>query len=297
MSNSKQKQSAVPATRSGTTLAGKLAAMAANDTTSIKDTPEKDNPDNLSMSQLVSELAKQRVSLKEDMASLIQESIKPLQVSVDTLRETVSSFQQRLASTEVLVGENFERLVSAEATIKSLKAQNLALLDQIDDIENRSRRANLRIINVPEGAEDGKDTIGFISGLLKDTMESVFDKPPELERAHRALRPKPGAGQYPRPFIVCFHRFQEKEKALHWARRHDIKFNGESLRLYPDTSAALAKKRAGFKEVKHSLYQKGIKFQLLYPARLRVRLGEETPTFDSPEAAESFYKQRILIQD
>ncbi|XP_073697996.1 uncharacterized protein [Garra rufa] len=199
--------------------------MAANDTASNKDTPVKDNTDNLSMSRLISELAKQRASLKEDMASLIQDSIKPLQTSVDTLRETVGSFQHRLTSTEILAGENFERLVAAEATIKSLKAQNVSLLDQIDDLENRSRRANLRIINIPEGSEDGKDPVGFVSGLLKDTMESVFDSPPELERAHRALRPKPGAGQPPRPFIVCFHRYQEKERALQWARRHDVKFN------------------------------------------------------------------------
>lgn len=271
--------------------------MAANDTTiSNKDIPVKDNTDNLTMS-LISELSKQRTSLTEDMASLIQDSIKPLQASLDTLHETVGSFQHRLTSTEVLAGENFERLAATEATIKSLKTQNSSLLDQIDDLENRSRRANLRIINIPEGAEDGKDPIGFISGLLKETMESVFDKPPELEQAHRALRPKPGAGQSPRPFIVCFHRFQEKEKALHWARQHDTKFNRVSLRLYPDTSAALAKKLAGFKEVKQSLYQKGIKFQLLYAARLRVKFGEETHTFDSPEAAEAFYKQRVLVQD
>ncbi|RXN33954.1 E3 ubiquitin- ligase SMURF2-like protein [Labeo rohita] len=151
------------------------------------------------------------------MASLIQDSIKPLQASLDTLRETVGSFQHRLASTEILVGENFERLVAVEATSKSLKAQNSSLLDQIDDLENRSRRANLRIINIPEGGEDGKDPIGFVSGLMKDSMESVFNSPPELECVHRALRPRPGAGQPPRPFIVCFYRYQEKEKALQWA--------------------------------------------------------------------------------
>ncbi|RXN39063.1 E3 ubiquitin- ligase SMURF2-like protein [Labeo rohita] len=192
--------------------------MAANDTASNKDTPVKDNTDNLSMSRLISKLEKQRTRLKEDMASLIQDSIKPLQASLDTLRETVDSFQHRLTSTEILVGENFERLVAAEATIKSLKAQNSSLLDQIDDLENRSRRANLCIINIPEGSEDGKDPIGFVSGLLKDSMENVFDSPPELECVHRALRPRPRAGQPPRPFIVCFYRYQEKEKALQWAR-------------------------------------------------------------------------------
>lgn len=61
----------------------------------------KDNMDNLSMSQIVCELAKQHAGLKEDLASLIQDSIKPLQASLDTLCETFGSFQHQLASTEI----------------------------------------------------------------------------------------------------------------------------------------------------------------------------------------------------
>lgn len=87
MSNSKQ--STAPVTRSCATLASKLAVMAVNDANSNKDTPEKDNTDNLSMTQIISELAKQRASLKVDMAGLIQDSIRLLQTSLDTLRETV----------------------------------------------------------------------------------------------------------------------------------------------------------------------------------------------------------------
>lgn len=82
MSNSKQRQSTVLATRSDVSLAGKLATMAANDNTSNKDTPKKDNTENLSMSQLVFILAKEHASLKKDMASLILDSIKPLQTSI-----------------------------------------------------------------------------------------------------------------------------------------------------------------------------------------------------------------------
>lgn len=93
--------------------------------------------DSLSMTQLVSELAKQREVLKEDMAALILNSVKPLQTSVDT------SFQSQLTSTEVIVGENFESLVAAESTINSLKAQNSLLMEHLDDLENRSRRSNL----------------------------------------------------------------------------------------------------------------------------------------------------------
>lgn len=94
-----------------------------------------------SMRQLVAELAKQRSVLKDDLSSLILESLKPLQSAVNAIRDTVNSFQERLASTETLAGENFERLNTAETVIKDLKAANQELLDRVDDLENRSRRS------------------------------------------------------------------------------------------------------------------------------------------------------------
>ena len=147
-----------------------------------------DTIDTISMPQLVAELAKQRAGLKNDVSGLIQESLKPLQTAMDALRDTVGSFQARLAATESIAGENFERLTTAEATIQSLQTQNQTLWDRVDDMENRSRRSDLRIVNIPEGSENGKDQVKFISELLAVGMgPDVFTSPPELERAHRSL--------------------------------------------------------------------------------------------------------------
>lgn len=141
--------------------------------------------DIVSMPQLVTELAKQRSVLTEDISRLIQGSLKPLQTAVDALRDTVNSFQARLASTEAIAGENFERSNTAEATINTLKVASEELLDRVDDLEIRSRRSNLRIVNIPEGSENGKDPIKFMEELLLECLgSSFFAEPPELERAH-----------------------------------------------------------------------------------------------------------------
>lgn len=71
-------------------LANKLASMAAALTEAEK---PGDNGDPISMSELITELSKQWANFKEDVATLIQESIPPLQASVDGLRNEVSSFQ------------------------------------------------------------------------------------------------------------------------------------------------------------------------------------------------------------
>lgn len=245
---------------------------------------------------LAGEMEKQREHLREDMASLIQSSLEPIQSSIDTFKELVDTLGQRVTSVEATTGENFEALCKAEKAIADLQAMNATLINRIDDLENRSRRANLRIINVPEDGESKGDMVTFVSKLLDETMgNQVFTTPPELDRAHRSLTQKPKAGQPPRPIVVAFHKYQDRERALRWARQNDVLYKGKALRFYPDLSASLSRKRAAFKTAKATLYQKGIPFRLLYPARLRVTHGNETLVFDTPAEAEAFIAQKVEV--
>lgn len=153
------------------------------------------------------------------MSTLIQPSANYNTVLCWRASGTVDQFNGRLTAAENLAGDNYERLTSTEKTVKMLEAQNKSLQDRLDDLENRARRVNLRIINIPEGSEKGRDLTEFISDLLMENLGAgVFTRPPDLERAHRSLAPKPGPGGRPRPFVICFHRFQEREKVFRWAR-------------------------------------------------------------------------------
>ncbi len=282
MSSSRRKQTTLNTTRN--TIANKLAAMASHaNASSSKD-------DRITMTQLVEELSKQHASLKEDISTLIHESLGPLQASVNALKETVDSFQQRLTTTESLAGDNFDKIFAAEAAIKTLRTQNATLLDRIEDLENRSRRTNLRIENVPEDSEGVEDTVKFVSSMLMDITDStLFESAPALERAHRVGKKPEKAGLPPRPFVVCFHRFQEKERLLQWARQRTATYRNATLRIYPDFSVSLSRRHADFKDIKRALYVKGIKFQLLHPATLRVTFNGSTFKFDTPEEAKAFY--------
>lgn len=217
------KQQRQTSAQSNVSISSKLASMAAAANTDKSEGGH--SGDSLSMAQLIAEPAKQHTGIKEDMASLIQESMNPLQASVDGLRDTVNSLQGHLTATETLAGNNFDRLFTAEATIKSLQTLNMSLSDRLENLENSSRRANLHVLNIPEGSEDGQDPATFVSGLLKDAMGAdVFAKPPELDRAHRALGPEPAEGGPLRPFILCFHRYREKDLGLKWSRQHQVKY-------------------------------------------------------------------------
>ncbi|KAJ4941916.1 hypothetical protein JOQ06_011788 [Pogonophryne albipinna] len=120
----------------------------------------------------------------------------------------------------------------------------------------------------------------FFSQLLVDVFgKEVLSSPPELDRAHRSLAPKPAAGDKPRPVIVRLHRFQVKDLLIREARRRgELFYKEHKIRLYEDYSSDVLKERAEYKSSMAELYKRGYRPALLYPAKLRITLpnGEKT---------------------
>lgn len=156
----------------------------------------------------------------------------------------------------------------------------------------------MRIVNVSEDSEGVEDTVKFVSNMLMEiTGNALFESVPALERAHRVSKKPEKAGLPPRPFVVGFHQFQEKERMLQWARQHTATYQNATLRIYPDFSVSLSRRHAEFSDIKQALYVKGIKFQLLSPAILRVTLNGNTFKFNTPEEAKPFYDQQVMGED
>lgn len=163
MASCRQKQTALKTTQN--TIANKLTAMAPAGDRSSKD-------DGITMTQLVEELSKQQASLKEDISTLVT----GISWAVADFSECpkMDSFQQHLTTTESLAGDNFDKIFASEAAIKTLQTQNAPLLDRIEDLENQSRRANLRIVNVPEDSEGVEDSVKFVSNMSMEITGNVL---------------------------------------------------------------------------------------------------------------------------
>lgn len=75
-----------------------------------------------------------------------------------------------------------------------------ALLCQLDDFKNCSRRANIPIHGLPE-ATAPKDIIPTLVGVFRQIMELPDIVPIEIDRAHRTLRPPSQDPDNPRDII------------------------------------------------------------------------------------------------
>lgn len=238
----------------------------------------------ITMAEISSLLDEHRKSLAADFKS----SFETLSNTLDNLNLTVSGHGQRIGALEDNSNEVDHRLIELEKACTTLQRDNESLTAKLADLEGRSRRQNIRIVGLPESIEGSRPT-AFFSHLLVDVLGTeILPSPPELDRAHRSLAPKPAPGAKPRPVIIRLHRFQVKDQIIREARRRgNLSFKEHNIRIYEDYTAEVLKQRAEYKEAMAELYKRGYKPSLLFPAKLRITMpsGEKAWFKSAAEAA------------
>ncbi|KAJ4939048.1 hypothetical protein JOQ06_028511 [Pogonophryne albipinna] len=154
----------------------------------------------------------------EDIRRIVREVIQDevsslktdIQLAIAPVRAELDECKTQLADHEEGLNTLAARIDSLEARSTQLAKDNAKLQLKTDDLENRGRRCNLRIVGIPEGVEQGNPTT-FISNMLHELFTGL-EKAPVLDRAHRVPASRPKDGERPRSFLCKVHLFQVKEE-------------------------------------------------------------------------------------
>lgn len=236
-------------------------------------------------------MEKLTTTLRKEISGLRAELLTELRKS----QAALDDHDTRITALETALTDMSSSLQKTEHQCNSLVALNQLLRQKTDDLENRPRRMNLRIIGIPEGAEQGRPT-DFMSSFFTALFgKDKLPRAPVIDRAHRSLMPKLAPGRHPRAMIFCFHHFQIKEEIIKLSPSEyaQMNFQGSPIRIFPDLSAELARRRAEFKDVKAQFYNAGIRFHHMYPSRLLVRFQDKDHGFDDPTKAALFFKDMV----
>uniref|UniRef100_A0A3Q1G7Q7 L1 transposable element RRM domain-containing protein n=1 Tax=Acanthochromis polyacanthus TaxID=80966 RepID=A0A3Q1G7Q7_9TELE len=189
---------------------------------------------------------------------------------------------------ETRVSANEDDIEDARKRVATMEKIITQLKDKTDYLENRSRRSNVRIVNVPEQAE-GRDAVGFLEKFIPQILGGEnFTAPVTLERAHRIGKKT----DRPRPLIAKFLNFREKEKVLRLARsKGEIMYENKKISFYPDYSADLQRRRDEFLQVKRLLREKEVECALIYPAKLRIKHQGNIKFFSTPAEVQKFVEE------
>ncbi len=91
------------------------------------------------------------------------------------------------------------------------------------DMEDRSRRNNVRLVGLPEGME-GPDAAGFLRANLSKWIPSLRGSDIEIDRAHRVYDGGRGSDR-PRTLIFRVLRWHDRSDILKGARQaYPVKF-------------------------------------------------------------------------
>ncbi|RXN25930.1 LINE-1 type transposase domain-containing 1 [Labeo rohita] len=210
--------------------------------------------------------------------------------------KTQQSTSERVNEMEKRIADLEEWAVDVrDAVSNTLKVQE-NLQAKLSDLEGRSRRNNLRIYGMPEGCE-GSNVKEFVAEFIKSELNGLQDIDLQIQRAHRALVPKPSQEAQPRSLVICFLEYRVKEMVLRAAwNKKDLRYQGRRIFFDHDYATEILQRRREYAEIKRALKAKQIRFQTPYPAKLKVFLDSGIKVYNSAtEASRDLKKEGIAL--
>ncbi|KAJ1155911.1 hypothetical protein NDU88_008636 [Pleurodeles waltl] len=139
----------------------------------------------------------------------MEASITSLTLETKSMRSDIAGFQSRVTGLE-------QRMGSLETQINTSQEREqdfLYLRSKLTDMEDRSRRDNIRVLGIREN-EEGSDMQAFLTSTLPKMISLDFDPPLEFQRAHRIGPKRSDNSSRPCPIIACLLQHNQTRQIL-----------------------------------------------------------------------------------
>lgn len=226
------------------------------------------------------------------------DNMTAMTAAITSLEQTVENLGDRLTQAENRINQVEDESARSSRLMGYLLRRERQLEERCEDLENYTRKNNLRVYGVPEGKETG-DVAKWVETFLTELLDLPEDSPLMIERAHRSFQQRrtegetrrpaqAGTPQPPRSLIVRFVNYQQKQLVISkaWSLKN-LQYAGKRIYMDHDYSPMVQKRRRQYSEIKKQLKERNIRFQTPYPAKLKVHLQDGVKTYNSAwEAAE-----------
>ena len=221
----------------------------------------------------------------------IGEALDPIQKGLAENVDLLKSLKAQLRAH----GKKFDalstRVDTLETDVRNHNDSYLAEMSRIqlklNEIEDRERIYNVRLVNLTTGAE-GDDPKGYLQKMLPKwipTLKTSRNAVVAVDKAHRIFSNKTSGT---RTMIFRLLHFSDRQAILEGARSAKPTLpDGTKLLFFADYSPGTTKARRAFKEIRTKLWRMGIQTSLVYPAVLKVTYKGKKMSFNSTEEAKA----------
>lgn len=238
--------------------------------------------------EVVPNWARTLLSEMKDIKDTFNARFDGLDKSIAQIKKDSKATIQRINNAETRISKLEDDAVNQKSEMTGLTTKVKTLQEKVTDLEARNRRNNLVLVGVPEGKEAG-GMRPLLEGILRCVLGLNDAAPaPEIERAHRALRPIPNPGERPRHIIMRFLRWNDRDEVMKAIARAKGKltWDGHDLRMFQDIPVEIQRQREKYRDLRSVLRRENIRHGILYPARLIVTIDNETHIYKDYKDAE-----------
>uniref|UniRef100_A0A5F8HJL8 L1 transposable element RRM domain-containing protein n=1 Tax=Monodelphis domestica TaxID=13616 RepID=A0A5F8HJL8_MONDO len=168
------------------------------------------------------------------------------------------------------------------------------LIHKTEDLENRSRRDNLRIIDLPENHHKRKSLDIILQKIIQENCPNILgqEEKMEIERIHTSppvLNPQLIT---PRDVIAKFKNYQTKEKMIQAAKKKSFRYHGTTVRITQDLATSTLKDLKAWNLIFWKARELGLQPRIKYPSKLIIFLQGKVWSFNTIEEFQAFVKKR-----
>lgn len=220
--------------------------------------------------------------------------LEPVNRCLEELKTQLADCNNKVTNLERAAVETDIRLSDLERDQLDMTEECKYLRQKVDQLENHSRKLNIRILGLPEGIKAGNPTAFTVKLLYELFGEETIGPPPLISIAHRTGSVK----NVPRCMIAKLYSFEVKRKIIRLAAAsRSLTHNGRKISMYPDLSAEILKQRATFNQVRLELWKRNLRFGFIHPATLIQTFRDTTHKFSTAKDAQEFVDNYIKRGD
>ncbi|XP_029435872.1 olfactory receptor 3-like [Rhinatrema bivittatum] len=188
--------------------------------------------------------------ISQAVVAALDVRLHQLSEQIAEVRASLTDFDLRIEHTKGRVSLVEDDVGALERKVAELEKTALATTEKLDDLENHSRRNNLRFVGFPESLAETELPHLLEAWLLGLVPSLASPSGGLLERAHRiGKRPDGAQNSRPRVIITRFLHFAHKTLVLQHYRKQREFFNETfKILVFQDFSPAVTLKRKAFHE-------------------------------------------------
>ena len=216
----------------------------------------------------------------------IKDSVKEVKKDFEELKRSLEFSQKDLRDTDIKVTNLESKVEQVRMKARDQEGFMDYVEDQMEYMENQSRRNNVKILGLREDKEketSWEETEKIVKNVIRNQLQIKEDI--HIERAHRVGKPRPLGShddasdnddadrpKLTRPIIAKFTFWKQKEKVLRAARQKKPK----DIRLFPDFAKRTLDRRA---EKIPELIEQRKKGKIAYLVMDKIVVKDRPPDF------------------